>query len=57
MIAFVQQNNFEFWKNQINSWIETLSINDTFWNIDEKLENTENTSDYSLHYNLLHIEN
>ncbi|MBN1971043.1 MAG: hypothetical protein JXR48_03975 [Candidatus Delongbacteria bacterium] len=54
MIGFVQQNNFEFWKNEINDWIETLSINDTFWNIDEKLEKSENLNDYSYLQSIAH---
>lgn len=45
MVGFVQQNNFDFWKNEINSWIEKLSMNDILWNIDEKLESYENIKD------------
>jgi len=54
LIGFVQQNNFDFWKNEINNWIETLSITDIFWNIDEKLKNTEITINYLFLQSIAH---
>lgn len=44
MIGFVASGSFEFWENEINDWLETLAKNDTFWNIDEKLEIKENNA-------------
>jgi len=57
IIGFVRQENFEFWKSQINNWIEKLSKDNIFWNFDEKLKVDEISSDYSFLNSIAHREN
>lgn len=47
MLGFIEHNNPNHWKNEINEWIHTLSNEDTFWNDDEQLKLKEEKSDYT----------
>jgi hypothetical protein len=42
MIAYIQNNTYDFWLKEINKWITELSANDSFWNKDELLEPISN---------------
>ncbi len=54
MIGFVQQFDFDYWKNEINSWIETLADENIGWNTDEKLICFENTCESSFLQSIAH---
>ncbi len=56
LIGFVKKDSFEYWKNQINDWIDKLSENDTFWNTDEKLKIDKISSNYSFLNSIAHRE-
>jgi len=56
LIGFIKQNSFEFWKNQINDWIDNLSKKDTFWNIDEALKADKISTHYSFLHSIAHRE-
>ncbi len=54
MIGFVEQENFDFWKNQINSWIDNLAKIDTFWNKDENLRITKTKKNHAFLKSIAH---
>lgn len=54
LIGFVKQHSFEYWENQINDWIDNLSNDDTFWNVDEKLKINKISTDYSILHSIAH---
>lgn len=47
LIAFIQKNDFPYWLDKINIWIEKLSIKEPNWSIDEKLLNIIVHKDFS----------
>ena len=56
LIGFVKKDSSEYWKSQINDWIDNLSKNDTFWNVDEKLKIDKIYLDYSFLQSIAHRE-
>lgn len=54
IVGFVKNDNFDFWKDNINSWINELSNNDDFWNKDERIILKERTEIFALLHSIAH---
>jgi len=48
MIGFVEEETFIFWQKTINQWITEHSEKDNFWQKDEILNITEETTDFAV---------
>ena len=47
LIGFIKENEFEYWQTQINVWIDEIAIDNSFWNIDEKIKIRENKTNFA----------
>ncbi len=54
IVGFVKNDSFEFWKDNVNSWINELSNNDDFWNEDEGIIMKENTDISAFLHSIAH---
>lgn len=54
LVGFVESENFDFWKDKVNGWINDISNNDDFWNADEKVIMKENTNISAFLHSIAH---
>jgi len=59
MIAYIQDNNIEFWEKRVNTWINDciVKITDIEWSEQDKLVNNSALSDYSSIHKRISKEN
>ncbi len=48
LLAFVEKENFPYWKKKINKWIVDIASENASWSEDEVLSEVENKIDYCL---------
>jgi hypothetical protein len=54
MIGFVEEETFDYWLQNINTWILNLSVTSDFWQTDESLEAVESKEDFMFLKSIAH---
>ncbi|MCP5064432.1 MAG: hypothetical protein GY936_18485 [Ignavibacteriae bacterium] len=54
LIGFIEKEDFDFWKDKVNSWILDLVNTGTSWEKDEELSEKENNNNYAYLYSIAH---
>jgi len=54
LIGFIKENEFEYWQTQLNVWIDEIAINNSFWNIDEKIKIKEKKTNFAFLRSIAH---